>query len=283
MAVTGYGRAEKEQVQRMVQVVLGLAELPRPDDAADALAVAVCLAHALSARGLRAAPGDRVARGGRRRRSAPIRWCSRSGGVGYRVFCGPGTLAGPDVGQADAQAAHPPPRARGRPGAVRLPHDRGAGLLRAAHHGHRRRAQGRAWPSSRRARGRPAAGHPAGRRGGPDGGQRRRQAAGGADRAGARARRSPRPARRLASPERAARPVGSGRSRSSPRSRRSATRRGGARGGRGAALAWRAGRLAGGSRQGGAASRCAATEVAGSRVEHLFTLTHEPARLDTDG
>ena len=37
---------EKVQVQRMVQVVLGLAALPRPDDAADALAIAICLAHA---------------------------------------------------------------------------------------------------------------------------------------------------------------------------------------------------------------------------------------------
>ena len=46
LAVTGHGRAEKIQVQRMVQVVLGLAVLPRPDDAADALAIAICLAHA---------------------------------------------------------------------------------------------------------------------------------------------------------------------------------------------------------------------------------------------
>jgi crossover junction endodeoxyribonuclease RuvC len=46
MAVTGYGRADKGQVQRMVQVVLGMPTLPRPDDAADALAVAICLAHA---------------------------------------------------------------------------------------------------------------------------------------------------------------------------------------------------------------------------------------------
>ncbi len=45
MAVTGYGRASKEQVQRMVQTVLGLALVPTPDDAADALAVAICLAH----------------------------------------------------------------------------------------------------------------------------------------------------------------------------------------------------------------------------------------------
>lgn len=46
MAVTGYGRATKDQVQRMVQLVLAMPVLPRPDDAADALAVAVCTAHA---------------------------------------------------------------------------------------------------------------------------------------------------------------------------------------------------------------------------------------------
>ncbi|MDQ3870279.1 MAG: crossover junction endodeoxyribonuclease RuvC [Chloroflexota bacterium] len=46
MAVTGYGRAGKGEVQRMVQLLLGLGALPKPDDAADALAVAICLAHA---------------------------------------------------------------------------------------------------------------------------------------------------------------------------------------------------------------------------------------------
>jgi crossover junction endodeoxyribonuclease RuvC len=45
-SVCGYGRAEKEQVQRMVKAVLGLSELPRPHHAADALAVAIC--HALA-------------------------------------------------------------------------------------------------------------------------------------------------------------------------------------------------------------------------------------------
>jgi len=44
-AIAGYGAADKEQVQRMVQLVLGMTELPRPDDAADALAVAVCIAN----------------------------------------------------------------------------------------------------------------------------------------------------------------------------------------------------------------------------------------------
>jgi len=45
-AVVGYGAATKEQVQRMVQTILGLAAPPRPADAADAAAVALChLAH----------------------------------------------------------------------------------------------------------------------------------------------------------------------------------------------------------------------------------------------
>ena len=44
-AVCGSGRADKGQVQRMVQQMLGLTELPRPDHAADALAVAICHAN----------------------------------------------------------------------------------------------------------------------------------------------------------------------------------------------------------------------------------------------
>jgi crossover junction endodeoxyribonuclease RuvC len=44
-AVVGQGGASKEQVQRMVQVILGLKELPRPLDAADALGIAICHAH----------------------------------------------------------------------------------------------------------------------------------------------------------------------------------------------------------------------------------------------
>lgn len=41
-AVTGYGSADKKQVQEMIRVLLSLASAPHPDDAADALAVAVC-------------------------------------------------------------------------------------------------------------------------------------------------------------------------------------------------------------------------------------------------
>ncbi len=46
MAVTGYGAAEKKQVMEMTRRLLALDALPRPDDAADALAVAICYAHA---------------------------------------------------------------------------------------------------------------------------------------------------------------------------------------------------------------------------------------------
>ena len=46
VGVTGYGRAEKGQVARMVTVILRLAEVPTPDDTADALAIAVCIANA---------------------------------------------------------------------------------------------------------------------------------------------------------------------------------------------------------------------------------------------
>jgi crossover junction endodeoxyribonuclease RuvC len=47
-AVTGYGRAEKKQVQEMVRVILNLKDIPRPDDCADALAAAIT--HAMTRR-----------------------------------------------------------------------------------------------------------------------------------------------------------------------------------------------------------------------------------------
>ncbi len=43
--VAGYGRADKTQVQKMVKILLNLPEIPKPDDVADALAVAICHAH----------------------------------------------------------------------------------------------------------------------------------------------------------------------------------------------------------------------------------------------
>jgi len=41
-AITGYGKADKKQMQEMVRVILGLTETPKPDDCADALAAAIC-------------------------------------------------------------------------------------------------------------------------------------------------------------------------------------------------------------------------------------------------
>jgi crossover junction endodeoxyribonuclease RuvC len=47
-AITGYGKADKKQMQEMVRVLLSLNEVPKPDDCADALAAAIC--HSMNAR-----------------------------------------------------------------------------------------------------------------------------------------------------------------------------------------------------------------------------------------
>ncbi|MFH1225787.1 MAG: crossover junction endodeoxyribonuclease RuvC [bacterium] len=46
-AVVGYGNADKQQVQAMVKTILNLKKIPEPDDAADALAIAICCAHSI--------------------------------------------------------------------------------------------------------------------------------------------------------------------------------------------------------------------------------------------
>ena len=76
VAVTGHGRAEKDQVGRMVAVCLGLAAPPKPDDTSDALAVAIWAANAER-------PGRRapVGRAGSRVRGPDA---SDSGGNGQR-------------------------------------------------------------------------------------------------------------------------------------------------------------------------------------------------------
>ncbi len=51
-AVAGYGAADKNQVQQMVRTILGLEVVPHPDDAADALAVAICHIHSAKMRNL---------------------------------------------------------------------------------------------------------------------------------------------------------------------------------------------------------------------------------------
>lgn len=50
-SIVGYGKADKNQIQEMVRIILGLDHIPRPDDAADALAIAVCDAHMTSGYG----------------------------------------------------------------------------------------------------------------------------------------------------------------------------------------------------------------------------------------
>ena len=52
LSVTGYGKADKQQVQQMVKAILNLDEIPQPDDAADALAVAICHIHSRKFRNL---------------------------------------------------------------------------------------------------------------------------------------------------------------------------------------------------------------------------------------
>jgi len=47
-SVVGYGRAEKNQIQEMVRILLNLKEIPKPDDTADALAVAICHGSSLN-------------------------------------------------------------------------------------------------------------------------------------------------------------------------------------------------------------------------------------------
>ena len=49
-AVTGYGRADKKQIQTMVKMLLNLPEIPKPDDAADGIAIAITHAHSLRMR-----------------------------------------------------------------------------------------------------------------------------------------------------------------------------------------------------------------------------------------
>src|SRR5712692_10032864 len=66
-AVVGYGRAEKQQVQRMVKLILGLAALPAPHDAADALAVAICHVHSQLPAGIPSVPATRGRRSEERR------------------------------------------------------------------------------------------------------------------------------------------------------------------------------------------------------------------------
>ena len=61
-ALVGYGRADKQQVQQMVALLLGMDTPPSPLDASDALAVAICHAHSIGPTGERGVGGGRAAR-----------------------------------------------------------------------------------------------------------------------------------------------------------------------------------------------------------------------------
>jgi len=64
LAITGYGKAEKKQVQMMTKNILGLKEIPKPDDAADALALAITLANTGTAYSGKAVSGYQYGRYG---------------------------------------------------------------------------------------------------------------------------------------------------------------------------------------------------------------------------
>ena len=52
IAVSGYGRADKKQIQQMTKMILNLEKIPKPDDTADALAIAICHAHSFRLKSL---------------------------------------------------------------------------------------------------------------------------------------------------------------------------------------------------------------------------------------
>jgi hypothetical protein len=78
-AVVGYGRAEKQQVQRMITLILGLEKAPKPFDVSDALAVAICHLHAMSPV-MKVALNAEPTVGGHRR--SPARGYAGQGGIG---------------------------------------------------------------------------------------------------------------------------------------------------------------------------------------------------------
>jgi len=69
LAVTGYGKADKNQVQTMVKSILGLDSIPKPDDAADGLALAICLANTGTAFAEKAVSGYQYGRYGYSKRN----------------------------------------------------------------------------------------------------------------------------------------------------------------------------------------------------------------------
>ena len=96
-AVVGYGRAEKQQVQQMMKLLLGLAAVPQPHDAADALAVAIC--HLNCATGPIAARAAGVVAA----RTARVSWRSyRPGAPRSRPGASTGAAAAPAIARVRA-------------------------------------------------------------------------------------------------------------------------------------------------------------------------------------
>ena len=178
-AISGSGRADKDQVTLMVTRVLGLAAAPKPADAADALALAIChvwrgpAQHRLRRR--RAAPAASARRsgsthaaaldggggpmiasvqrpGGRGRR--PDGAVVEVGGIGLAVQCTPGTIARLQVGE-QRPAVDQPGRPRGLAHPLRLRRRRRAPACSSCCRPPTASARGsprRCWPSTRRAR-----------------------------------------------------------------------------------------------------------------------------------
>ena len=59
-SIVGYGRAEKKQVQEMTKSILRLKEVPKPDDTADAVAIAITHGYSITTRKLTENLGDRI-------------------------------------------------------------------------------------------------------------------------------------------------------------------------------------------------------------------------------
>ena len=192
-AVVGYGRADKRQVQQMVKLILGLAVVPSPHDAADALAVAICHVHSMAPGqidGAAGGPRSKAATSWRHYRPARVVIAYLRGhifekqpnriivDVSWRRLRRAGAaldlLRSRRCGQRD-RAPHPHARARGSAGAVRLRHPARAGSLRTADRHQRHRAEAGAGGALRHRAAGADSRHRAWRRGAAHGNSRRRQ------------------------------------------------------------------------------------------------------------
>ena len=163
-ALAGFGRAQKAQMQRMTQALLDLPQMPHPDDAADALAIAIChlrLGRAARRRAALAVAGvadDRLPAGHPRSRRAGLRRDRRGGR--RAAHPDPRLHGHPPAGARGGGApVHLPQRAGGRPHPLRLRQRGRAAALRAAPGRPGPRPGQGPGPPLRVGRGHPAGGH----------------------------------------------------------------------------------------------------------------------------